>query len=391
MADEQIMTGPVTVSGVPEGTTQVTLVPAPDPLETELARVSTAAAEFMRNADAEAAEGVAPAAPDKKRGPDGKFISDAPAPAVAPTAHLDTAWVYAAEQEDMTAEQIAAFKSSEELQRHVVDKKIRALKRAGIDYNELQEFRRARATPQPVRQVMDAPIPAAAPAPVAKTFKLDINEDELSPEHVKLFKAIETQVNDSLSVSQNELKQVREQVAAQDRAQRQSAEEWQQAEIARQQAVAWDKAAGVVPGFVEAFGMTPSQLQELSRMNPGDKRVVDFEAWSAYFRPTYTEMVKINGDTEDVFVRAMKESFSASPFSKISRSPGTVNNNGKSSPGVLAPGSVITGSRQRTGELAPLSASTDPMEVERERILEEIGRQWAEAGMNPYLAASQRA
>jgi len=377
----EVSVAPVTTEPAPPADPQV------NAFDAELDRAKQAAIGFLEDQEKKGAE---PKPDDRPRGPDGKFMSADPEKAVEPEPEiqLDPAWVYAAEQEGFSADDIKAFKSDRELQEKVEERRTSALRRLGIgveEFREFQQFKQSRTNGHAKPEAAEQPPPVQAPvasAPEYKPVKVELNEEEMAPEHVKAFRSMEQQFNEAQSALLKVVNQRDEKFARLESEVRQSAEQRKAAQDAERQASMWDSAAAEIPGFTEAFGgLTPSKLQALSNVRPGDPRVVAFEAWGKYMAPRYQEEVRANGENEASFRRAMKTSFAASPFASRAKGNGVVNNESKiPAPGQLAEGSLIHGPNQRSNGMSPQSTS-DPMDAEREII---------ERNVSKFLA-SQRA
>jgi hypothetical protein len=371
------------------------VVTQPDPLAAEVARAHEAASAFI-------AEQVAAETPpvERQRGPDGKFLpkegtkgpGDEGTEGAPPPVKLDGAWMEAAKIVGFREDEIAAFKSDQDLQKEVLWRRQSVMQGAGIDPGEFQAFQQWRQQQQqfgpPPQQQWGAPPPPVDPQtgipqqprpPVQPTaladLKLDLNEENIAPELVKPLRDVQqfaNQVKATLGAENAQLKQMM--VGLYGMIQ-QSVEAGQRASSEAQQAAEWDNAAKEVPGFVEAMGM-PSEIRRVAQTNPNDPRVQNYVAFRAYFEPTYQRYASILGPGAPL-QRVMADAFSASPFA--GRVTGNAGTNGKNGP---QRGSVIRGA-QRRGSSAEPPPQGDPMARELERINEVIGAAWGQAGGNP--------
>ena len=369
------------------------------PMEAEIKLAEAAAEQYF------AEQGVDTAKPMLLRGADGKFVSpnaeakpaESPEPIATPVVgetppapaapKLEPVWVEAAKLEGFSDDEIGRFQNEQEVQHHITAKRIGALQRAGIDpvaYAQFQQWRQSQNQPPQDKATPPPQGATAAPAPVVDDFKLELDENELSPELVKPMRELESyarKLKESLGAENTQLRQKLTQLEGKVE---QSVRSAQVAESEVRAAKEWDDAAKGTPGFVEILGL-PSEVKKLSISNPNDPKVQNYMAYAAYFKPIYERYVSILGENNVALGRVMADAFAASPFARLATN-GTNGTNGKNNnttSATIGAGSTVRAAPRRGGTAEPVP-NGDEFAAEMQRATDVAGRAWENAGQNPF-------
>ena len=345
------------------------------------------------------------------RGPDGKFLpKDSKATgqqgneateqtaASDETPTVDPVWLDLAKEEGLPEDAIKNFKTEAEIEAAIQTNRVQKVQGAaqllGIDpvrYRQYMEWQQSQQANMPAGQQTAQSQTQTQPAATAiEEVKLDLDEDELDPKVLATIKALTAQVNKLGTVAVDNQK-LSQKLAELEGHVRQSAMQAQAAQVQAQYAESWDKAASKIPDFKEYFGK-PSDLLRLSQTQPDHERVLDYVGFDARFQKVWNRYTKGYQDANGRFVPglgesdttlylALRDTWNASPYSKIASG----NGNGRSGTNGSAQygnGSVVRQPARRTGQKEPMPAQN--VEAEMGRSLAAISEQWDAKGENPF-------
>ena len=386
-------------------TTETEPTPAPPALDSDRGAAEVNA-ENRETAEAAAAQLLAdlqaPTEQDRPRDEHGRFLptkaeaeaaksappSEPSKPAPGSDRGIDPVWIEAAKDAGLSEPEIALLRSDDDAQNAITTRRLsgqlNAMRTLGITPEMLTSYQQWQNQQAQQQQQGQPPTqPQAAPVSTVPEFKLELDENELTPEVVKPIKAMAEHLNKVtalLAAGKQEKEQLRQQLAELGGYVRQSAEQAQTAQREARTAHEWDQAAASVPGFVEYFGK-PSELKRLQAQNPNDSKVVDAAAFAGYFGQTWGRYSAILGETPRALQLALRDAWQASPFSRLNGANGRAVNNNNSP---LQPGSVVRSSPRRASNI---ESSVDHYQAEYERALEVVGAAYDEnGGVSPFLA-----
>lgn len=387
---------------MPDETTAVIETPpsesGPVSIDPQFDRVAAeeAADKFLNATRAELANETPPPAPDRKRGPDGKFLKKEEqivpppqgetTPSVAQAAGspaVDPVWKELAKEEGISDETIATLKSEAEIEAAIQTQRVGKFQQAaqllGMTpqvYAEFVQWKQGQgAAPQGQQPSQQTQTPPATTVPV-ELPKVEYDEDEFTPKQIETLKALEARANKA-EMTAAETQKLSQKLAELENAVRQSA---MQAQVAQQQAMfaeSWDKAAARIPGFTEYFGK-PSDLLRLGQTQPNHQRVRDYIGFDAHFQPIWQSYVARVGENDTALYLAIRDAWNASPYSKLG---GRNGNNGSAQ--ANGNGSVVRNPPRRSQPQESMPVNGD-IQGEMDRVLAGISEVWDSKGENPF-------